>query len=57
MRRDLNLQDEGLTVEDLGEMPEKELAARYRASRDTCRKAREAILSELRERQTATNDN
>jgi hypothetical protein len=47
MRRDLDLRDDGLTVEALGDMPEKELAARYKASRDTCRKAREAILSEF----------
>jgi len=59
MQRDLQKRsgaDGRLTVETLGAMPEKELAARYNASRDTCRKAREAVLSGFA-RQIATNDN
>jgi hypothetical protein len=54
MRHDL---DRSLTVEALGEMHEKEMATKYRASRDTCRKAREAVMSEFRARQITTNDN
>jgi hypothetical protein len=46
------------TVEDLREMREKELAAQYGdVSRDTARKAREAVCREFNSRQIATNDN
>jgi len=37
-------------------MREKELDARYGVSRDTARKARIFVLSELNSRQTPTND-
>jgi hypothetical protein len=42
-----NLQQRSLTVAILNKMREKELAAEYGVSRDTARKARDAILSEL----------
>jgi DNA-binding GntR family transcriptional regulator len=45
-------------VTELQNMLEKELASHYNVSRDTARKAREAVLSESEfvERQIATND-
>lgn len=43
MRNDLK---SGLTAEELRTMAEKAMASRYDASRDTCRKARGAVLSE-----------
>jgi len=45
-----------LNVRELESMLEKDLAPRYRVSRDTARKARNAVLSEFVDRQTATND-
>jgi hypothetical protein len=55
--------DCSLTRERLREMREKELEHDFGASRDTCRKARKAVLdspsrhlSKLNSRQTATND-
>jgi len=47
MRR--HLQEE-LTREKLETMLEKELAAKYKVSRDTARKARDAVLSEFVEK-------
>jgi hypothetical protein len=55
MKRDLN---EGrLTRESLAKMLEKHMEAIYRASRDSCRKARNKVMSELNSRQIATNGN
>ncbi len=45
-----------LTTATLENMLEKNLAAHYGVSRDTARKARDAVLSELNSRQNATND-
>jgi hypothetical protein len=44
------------TMSDLEEMLEKDLAAHYGVSRDTARKARSAVLSEMKSRQIPTND-
>jgi hypothetical protein len=52
-----DIEQGNLTVEKLGDMLEKELAERYKVSRDTARKARDAILSDYNSRQIATNDN
>jgi DNA-binding GntR family transcriptional regulator len=54
MRNDI--QQGRLTVAELENMLEKDLAARYGVSRDTARKARNAVLSELNSRQIPTND-
>ena len=45
-----------LTPLELENMLEKNLATKYGVSRDTARKAREAVLSELNSRQIPTND-
>jgi hypothetical protein len=45
-----------LSTLDLSEMKEKNLASMYCVSRDTARKARNAVLSELNSRQISTND-
>jgi hypothetical protein len=42
------LQKGKLTAPELDKMTEEAMAARYQASRDTCRKARKAVLSESR---------
>jgi hypothetical protein len=52
MRKDIR---QGLPAADLNEMIEKELAARYGVSRDTARKARAAVLSEITEPDLPTN--
>ena len=44
------------TVPQLDDMLEKDLVAKYDVSRDTARKARKAVLSELNSRQIPTND-
>jgi hypothetical protein len=44
------------TVAQLEDMFEKDLSANYGVSRDTARKARKAVLSELKSRQIPTND-
>jgi hypothetical protein len=44
------------TVAELENMLEKNLAAHYGVSRDTARKARKAVVSELNSRQMPTND-
>jgi hypothetical protein len=44
------------TVADLEDMLEKNLVTNYDVSRDTARKARKAVLSELDSRQIPTND-
>ena len=54
MRNDI--QQGRLTVAELDNMLEKNLAAKYGVSRDTARKARKAVLSELNSRQIPTND-
>ncbi len=54
MRNDI--QQGRLTVAQLENMLEKNLATRYGVSRDTARKARKAVLSELNSRQIPTND-
>ncbi len=56
MRKDIRQRRR--TVTELQNMLEKELASHYNVSRDTARKAREAVLSESEfvERQIATND-
>jgi hypothetical protein len=54
MRNDL--QTGRHTVADLEHMLEKNLATNYGVSRDTGRKARNAVLSELNSQQMATND-
>jgi hypothetical protein len=56
MRKDIRLRRR--TVTELQNMLEKELASHYHVSRDTARKAREAVLSESEfvERQISTND-
>jgi hypothetical protein len=54
MRNDL--QHEGLTVAQLENMLEKNLATKYGVSRDTARKARSAVLSELNSRQSTAKD-
>lgn len=54
MRNDL--QQGRHTVADLEHMLEKNLATNYGVSRDTGRKARNAVLSELNSQQMATND-
>jgi hypothetical protein len=54
MKRDIS---EGRqTPGSLTNMLEKHMEAQYRASRDTCRKARKKVLSEIVARQIATND-
>jgi len=45
-----------LTIDQLDGMVEEAMAARYKASRDVCRKARELALSEFKLRQIATID-
>ena len=54
MRNDI--QQGRLTVAQLENMLEKNLATNYGVSRDTARKARNAVLSELNSRQIPTND-
>jgi DNA-binding GntR family transcriptional regulator len=54
MRNDL--QQGRLTVAQLDDMFEKNLVTKYGVSRDTARKARNAVLSELDSRQIPTND-
>jgi hypothetical protein len=54
LRKDL--EDKTLTVNALRAMAEKELADRYRVSRDTARKARYDVLQSLVEISTSTND-
>lgn len=54
MKRDL--QNGDLSPEELFGMKEDALRARFIASRDTCRKARDEVLSELEFRQIATSD-
>jgi hypothetical protein len=54
MRNDI--QQGPFTVVQLESMREKDLEARYAVSRDTARKARVAVLSELSSRQIPTND-
>ena len=54
MRNDI--QQGRLTVAQLEDMLEKNLATNYGVSRDTARKARKAVLSELNSRQIPTND-
>jgi transposase len=58
MRRDIR--EDRQTADTLNGMPEKNLASIYGVSRDTARKARDAVLSETDEnsnsRQTPTND-
>jgi hypothetical protein len=44
------------TVRDLNDMLEKELAEEYSVSRDTARKARRNVLSEIHSQQKPTND-
>ncbi|MFZ1951068.1 MAG: hypothetical protein WCA05_11500 [Pseudolabrys sp.] len=44
------------TVAQLRDMLEKNLATNYRVSRDTARKARNAVMSELISRQIPTNN-
>jgi len=44
MRTDIR--EDRLSIQALGEMTEEAMAARYHGSRDTCRKARNTILSE-----------
>jgi hypothetical protein len=44
------------TPESLAKMREKQMEATYGASRDSCRKARKKVLSEIHFRQLATND-
>jgi DNA-binding GntR family transcriptional regulator len=44
------------TVAQLEDMREKNLDEKYGVSRDTARKARNAVLSELNSRQFPTND-
>jgi hypothetical protein len=51
------LQQGRLTVAQLDDMLEKNLATNYNVSRDTARKARNAVLLELNSRQIPTNDN
>jgi hypothetical protein len=51
-----DIQNVRLTVAQLENMREKDLAARYQVSRDTVRRARDAVLSELNSRQIPTND-
>jgi hypothetical protein len=54
MRNDL--QQGRHTVAQLKNMLEKDLSANYGVSRDTARRARNAVLLELNPRQTPTND-
>jgi hypothetical protein len=54
MRRDI--QDQRCSVSELKAMREKCLAGKYEVSRDTARRARNAVLSEMNLRQTPTND-
>ena len=54
MRNDI--QHGRYTVAQLENMLEKDLEANYGVSRDTARKARNAVLSELNSRQIPTND-
>jgi len=54
MRNDI--QHGRLTVAQLNNMLEKNLAKSYDVSRDTARRARKAVLSELNSRQMPTND-
>jgi DNA-binding GntR family transcriptional regulator len=54
MRNDL--QQGRITVAQLEDMLEKNLATKYGISRDTARRARNAVLSELDSRQIPTND-
>ena len=44
------------TAADLMKMMEKELEAAYKVSRDTARKARKAVLSEIVENSISSND-
>ena len=52
-----DIQQGRLTVVQLRDMLEKNLATNYGVSRDTARKARNAVMSELNSRQIPTNDN
>jgi hypothetical protein len=54
MRRDI--QDQRCSMPELEAMREKCLAGKYEVSRDTARRARDAVLSEMNLRQTPTND-
>jgi DNA-binding GntR family transcriptional regulator len=54
MRNDL--QQGRLSVAQLDDMLEKNLVTKYGVSRDTARRARNAILSELNSRQIPTYD-
>jgi DNA-binding GntR family transcriptional regulator len=45
-----------LTIANLESMLEKNLAAKYGVSRETARKARLAVMSELNSRQFPAND-
>jgi len=51
-----DIQQGQLNPLELDNMIGKKLASRYGVSRDTARKARNAVLSELNSRQTPTND-
>jgi hypothetical protein len=51
-----DIQHGRLTVAELSNTLEKDLAVRYGVSRDTARKAREAVCREFDSRQRATND-
>jgi hypothetical protein len=51
-----DIQQERLTVAELDDMLEKNLVTKYGVSRETARKARNAVLSELNSRQIPTND-
>lgn len=55
-----NIRAGRITADGLADMQEKNLEADYGVSRDTARKARDAVLSEMSEqnsRQKPTNDN
>ena len=54
MRNDI--QQKRYTAAQLENMLEKDLSATYGVSRDTARKARDAVLLELKSRQIPTND-
>ena len=51
-----DIQQKRLTVAQLQDLLEKNLAAKYGVSRDTARKARNAVLLELNSRQIPTNN-
>jgi hypothetical protein len=56
------IRDGSLSIDGLDKMLEKNMANTFRVSRDTCRKARQAVLSdrefvEKHSRQTSTNSN